>query len=139
MASFICSIISLGLALTSCEKTKECDCAPPPALNSTWKIERYSGGFSGQTVELPSSQQHTLRFTFNRFIFQNKISGAFTNGTYKIGPDIASDRRYYGITFTPAVPVLYGDYMTILKNENDTLVLSNGMADGYTFLLTKVK
>jgi|SRR6218665_379954 len=132
-------IIFAGLLLTSCNKTKNCDCAPPPESNSEWKIVRYSGGIMGQTVEIPSAQQNTLKFSLNKFVYRNTTSGETTTGVYRVEPNTTTDPGSTRITFTPRVPSFYSNQMIILQNQSDTLVFIDGMADGYAFLLTRVK
>jgi hypothetical protein len=131
---------ALSIAITSCSKTKDCGCAPPPPLlNTEWKVVNYSNWPGATNVNLPDNQQPTLSFAAGKFTFVDKPSGDITSGTYATLPGASGAESEFQINFNKTIPIFGKDQMMATKNRNDSLVLIQLVANGSAYTLTRIR
>lgn len=117
------------LAAVSCVRDHKCDCTPPPAQETKWKMSRIYGGFAGTEVAMNDAQRNAL-LTLKpngTYVCRNTVTGDSTTGTLSIST--SSSNVLY--TFSPMLPVYPAPTFIVIAATNGKMTLSDGNPDGY--------
>ncbi|MBL7733040.1 MAG: hypothetical protein JNM88_17855 [Chitinophagaceae bacterium] len=123
------------LGISSCSK-RDCGCVTPPVTEANWKITRIFGGFGGTEKELTDDQKNSILTTnsLGAFTCRNTVTGQVTTGTIRTE---TVDNNLTLVTFNPLLPVYPVANFWLLEKTNDTMVVSDRNADGYTITFTR--
>lgn len=128
------SLVFFLLLSTGCNKGK-CDCVPPPATETKWRVTKIFGGFGPAEVNLNNEQLYSI-LTLKpngTFVCKNTDTGLTTSGVLTIH---ASDPGRIQYIFTPVLPVYPANSFILVENTDGRLVLFDGNPDGYTITFT---
>jgi hypothetical protein len=133
MRYFLFVFLSIALLGAGCKKSHECGCAPPPRVETSWKITKRTGGIGGGEIPLTSDQQNSIltikpdgHYSCINIVSRMIVEGTYASVNYN---SIYGDRPR--MIFTPKLPMLQDEYMILLDNQSGEMKFGNNIADGY--------
>ena len=135
MKLYTAFLILCTLSFAACKRDGRCDCVPPPAVETSWKMNRIYGGFAGAEVAMTDEQRKAI-LTLKpngTYVCRNSVTGVSSTGTVSV----TVNQNNVQWVFTPLLPIYPATSFVVIQNTEGKLILSDGNADGYSidFLL----
>lgn len=128
-------IAGLFALLSSCSRSSDCGCVPPPVTETHWKLSRIFGGFAPAERDMSDDQKNSILTitSTGQYTCKNTVTGITTTG------GIIQEQHSSGLTkytFSPLLRIYPATSFLVIERTADQLVLSDGNPDGYqlTFL-----
>jgi PKD repeat protein len=140
MRATLVILFSLFL-FSSCHKEHHGGCIPAPSAETKWKVTKRFGGIAAMEHPLTDDQKNSvLTITTNgNYTCINTVTGQTVSGTYTS----VNFSSIYGekprFIFTPALPVLPGEFMILLDNQTGLMVFGDNLTDGIQTTFTSVQ